>query len=341
VPSPSANGGFWTAPSTALARRYIAIAPRGVTLEYAVDRTLTELQTAIRRFHDKPEVVCAEAGVALEHAAELVSLYGTNVVYGHSLRDIDASMRSLETQVTVSGQLRTALLTGRTQFEEVRGILKELENPQAAFDERLHVIGASAMMSHGVDIDRLNTMVMLGLPLTTAEFIQATARVGRRWPGIVFVVHKIARERDASVYRSFPHFVQQGDRFVEAIPITRRSRRVLECTVSGLELARVLMLHEPRSSEPLTLISRLRAFMDSHRMDASFEVDALVGALGLEGDVDVALREDLESWMRRFFANLRDPGGDQKYPPDLSPTGPPMISLRDVEEQVTIRGVLE
>src|SRR4029453_623298 len=101
------------------------------------------------------------------------------------------------------------------------------------------------MLSHGVDVDRLNVMVMLGLPLATAEFIQATSRVGRRWPGLVFVVHKIPRERDASVFRSFAPFVLQGDRFVEPVPVTGRSRRVLDRTVAGMMLARVLMLHEP------------------------------------------------------------------------------------------------
>lgn len=35
--------------------------------------------------------------------------------------------------------------------------------------------------------------------LSVAEFIQATARVGRRWPALVVVVPKMTRERDASV----------------------------------------------------------------------------------------------------------------------------------------------
>ncbi|MGE3674178.1 MAG: helicase-related protein [Polyangiaceae bacterium] len=341
LPGPSAEGGFWTAPSRKLARRYIAIAPRGVTLEYAVDRTLTVLQEAVRKLRDEPQIVCQQANIPVEFAEELLSLYGTNVVYGNTLRDLDASMRSLETQVSVSGQLNTAQLTGRTQFEEVRQILDRLEEPESAFDDRLHVVGASAMMSHGVDVDRLNVMVMLGLPLTTAEFIQATARVGRRWPGIVLVMHKIARERDASVYRSFPSFVEQGDRFVEAIPITRRSRRVLDCTIAGMELARVLMLHEAKSTEPLTIISRLRSFAEEYNLTSEGETEALVRALGVEGELDASLRRDIERWMQRFFRDMHDPGGDQKFPSDLSPTGKPMISLRDVEEQVTIRGMLQ
>jgi hypothetical protein len=79
---------------------------------------------------------------------------------------------------------------------------------------------------------------MLGLPLTAAEFIQATARIGRTWPGLVVVLHKMALERDASVFRSFAPFVEQGDRFVESIPITRKSRRVLERTLPGLNTTR-------------------------------------------------------------------------------------------------------
>ena len=59
------------------------------------------------------------------------------------------------------------------------------------------------------------------------------------------VLHRIAHERDAGVFRSFQHFVTQGDRFVEPIPITRRSRRVLDRTVNGLVMARFLHLYEP------------------------------------------------------------------------------------------------
>ena len=113
-------------------------------------------------------------------------------------------------------------------------MLDRLQGPEQEFGERVHVITASSMMSHGVDVDRLNSMVVLGLPLTTAEYIQTTARVGRTWPGVVFVLHKMARERDASTFRSWEQFVTQGDRFVESVPITNRSTRVLEQTMPGL-----------------------------------------------------------------------------------------------------------
>lgn len=340
---PSVNEGFWTTDSEKLARRFVAVAPRGVTLEFAVDRMATALQGAVRRLLSEPDVVCEQAGVPVEFAPKLLDLYGVDVVYGNTLRDLEAASRSLETQVAVEGNLNTASLTGRTEFDDVRAILQRLEAPEESFDDRLHVITASSMMSHGVDIDRLNVMAVMGLPLTTAEFIQTTARIGRTWPGLVFVLHKIGRERDAAVYRSFPKFVTHGDRFVEPVPVTRRSRRVLARTLPGLELARLLMVHEPNSKEALTTVAKLRAWAnDGGEFRAETEREALEEILGFDGEFDAGMREDLRRWITIFFRNLEEPPGDVRLPKDLCPDEKkPMISLRDVEEQAPILGITQ
>jgi hypothetical protein len=333
---PTATEGFWTTDSDTLMRRYVAIAPRGVTIEYTVDRLLTELQRAIRRLVANPAAVCQEAGIDPRHADLLISLYGTNVVYGNTLRDLDAVIRSMETQVLVDGPLNVDSLTGRTDFEEVGGILRRLEQPEPQFFDRLHIISASSMMSHGVDIDRLNIMVMLGIPLGTAEFIQSTARIGRRWPGLVFVVHKIGRERDASVFRSFAKFVEQGDRFIEPVPITDRSRRVLHRTVAGLELARILAIHERSAGVSLATIRALANYIRTAPLSFVAEQDALLRYLEIDPDTDPGLRDEINHWFRIFEQNLRDPRADMRFPNEASPSGPPMRSLRDVEEQVPL-----
>lgn len=339
VPGPSTEEGFWTCSSTEFARKYVAVAPRGVTIEYAVDRTITELQKIIRTLSADPTGICLAAGIDPSYAPDLVSLYGVNVIYGTTLRDLDAVARSLETQVDVEGALNTASLTGGTNFEVVRRTLERLQKPELDFQERLHVVTASSMMAHGVDIDRLNIMVMLGIPLTSAEFIQATARIGRSWPGSVYVMQKMARERDAGVFRCFEKFVVHGDRFVEPIPITRRSRRVLEKTIAGIFLARILAVHEPKSDEALTTVSKLRAYFAKANITDESELAVLIGALKFDGSMDEALRKDLEKWIEGFFGNLNYPAGNFKWPSDLSPTGRPMRSLRDVEEQVPILGL--
>lgn len=341
VQGPRSDRGFWTASSEEVSRRHVSLAPRGSTLEFANDRIITVLQQEIRRLDEDPDTVCQEAGVERTQADLLLSLFGTNVVYGNTIRDLDAAARSLETQIPVQGRINTATLTGQTDFEEVRQTLSRLEDPEEQFEDRIHVVTASSMMSHGVDIDRLNTMVVLGLPLTTAEYIQTTARVGRAWPGVVFVLHKMARERDAGVYRAFDPFVRQGDRFVEPIPITRRSKRVLERTAPGLLMARLLHVHEMKWGKALTTVKTLREYATSDNYHEQTEFDAVVDMLDLGDPLDGPVRETLRDWLDHYFENVGDTGIDARFPSELCPGGDgPMRSLRDVEQQAPVRDIV-
>lgn len=337
-PPPTDGAGFWAADSDKLMRRYIALAPRRLTVEFVVDRLIVTLQSAIRRLVQEPEGLCEELGVDSSYSDFLIDLYGTNVVYGNTLQDIDAVVRSSETQYAeLTPPPNVETLTGRTDFEDVRKTLDRLEHPESDFDKRLHLIAASSMMSHGVDIDRLNVMIMLAFPLGVAEFIQATARVGRRWPALVIVVPKMMRERDASVYRAFPQFVSHGDRFVEPIPITRKSRRVLERTISGLELARITLVHEPATGDRITTIKALNNVVRQKPDLLQQDEAAIAAELGLTEE-DEFMRDQLHRWFGMFERNLREPPADSKFPSQLSPTGQPMTSLRDVEEQAPVKG---
>jgi hypothetical protein len=333
-PGPAEGRSFWSKEGTALARRYVAIAPRGVTTEFVSDRTLATMQQCVRELVAEPERVCAEAGIDLRHADFLVSNYGVDVVYGNTVRDVDAARRSLDTQLGFD--VNAATLTGQTPFDEVRTVLDRLDHPESVFGDRIHVVAASSMMSHGVDIDRLNLMVMHGVPLTTAEFIQTTARVGRKFPGLVYVLHRIAREREAATFVQFEKFVRQGDRFVEPIPITRRSRRVLRVTIPGIVEARRLAIHEPQSGGALSMVATLRAYADSAGLSYQSEFDEIADALGLTGELDELARDDLMSWLKTYFTVLRDPATTVRWPSDLSPSGGVMRSLRDVEESAPV-----
>src|SRR5207247_555047 len=178
LPGPLAARSFWSRNSEALARRYVGLAPRGVTLEYANDQLVETMQNLVRQARDDPAGTSAAAGVSVDSIPELVSLYGVDVVYGSNLKDVEAAARSFEAQIPIPG-LNPITLTGRTPLEDVRSALRRLKNPEPDFADRIHVIGASSMLSHGVDIDRLNVMLMLGVPLSTAEFIQTMPPVGR------------------------------------------------------------------------------------------------------------------------------------------------------------------
>ena len=339
-PGPQVGQSFWSCDTDILARRFAGLAPRGVTLEYATDQLTESLQRVTRRAVEDPAAVAAEIGVDAAIIPELVWNYGVDVVYGSNLKDLEAVARSFDTQIQLDRPVNAATLTGRTPLDEVRTTLDRLQDPEPDFYDRVHLVAASSMLSHGVDVNRLNVMVMLGLPLATAEFIQTTSRVGRRHSGLVIVLHKIGRERDAAVYRTFPSFVAHADRLIDPIPITAKSRRVLELTFAGLEQARIYGIHEPAAIasglKQLTKPSPLRRAFARLPVLEPDELDELIDMLDFDGPLDENLRRDLTDYVREFYRALNDPASSAEWVSDLFPNGGPMRSLRDVEEQVPV-----
>lgn len=339
-PGPEAGRSFWSQSTDILARRFAGLAPRGVTLEYATDQLTESLQRVTRRAVDDPAGVGATLGIDEARIPDLVLQYGVDVVYGSTLKDVEAVARSFDTQIQLDRPVNAATLTGRTPLDEVRQTLARLVEPEADFYERIHLVAASSMLSHGVDIDRLNVMVMLGLPLATAEFIQTTSRVGRTHPGLVIVLHKIGRERDAAVYRTFPSFVAHADRLIDPVPITAKSRRVLELTFAGLVQARLYGIHEPDAIaaglRQLTKPAPVRRAYGRLPVLEADELQAMIDMLEFEGPLDENLRRDLAGYLRDFYRALNDPASNADWVSDLFSTGEPMKSLRDVEEQAPV-----
>ncbi len=130
--------------------------------------------------------------------------------------------------------LRVEEMTSRIASTEIRPLLDELRigfDPERKDDlQPIDLLLATNMISVGVDVSRLGLMVAVGQPKSTAEYIQATSRVGRSaaGPGLVVTILNWTRPRDLSHYERFEHFHATYYRQVEPLSVTPFAARALD-----------------------------------------------------------------------------------------------------------------
>lgn len=231
-------------------RLYVGVAAPGRAFRGALARVYQTLLSGAQKHFDM-----AAGG------DQPADAYMTLVGYFNALRELGAMRRVVEDEVpqrTASvgkrgpiGQTSHPLLAARkveqivelTSRESTAKVKDAKHRLRQTFvkDRRVDVVLASNMISVGVDIDRLGLMVVAGQPTTSAEYIQATSRVGRRAdrPGLVVSCYNMRRMRDRSFYERFASYHQSFYGWVEATSVTPFSEPALDRALAAVLIAMI------------------------------------------------------------------------------------------------------
>lgn len=146
----------------------------------------------------------------------------------------------------ISGfQNRTEEFTSRQDSSRIKSLLVEAESApilQKPYGSKIFVnynmdiVQATNMISVGIDIARWNIIFMVGQPLTTAEYIQSSSRVGRTTHGLVVNIYNSLRNRELSFYENYVPYHQEFYKFVEPLMATTFTPVTLEKLIYNLYL---------------------------------------------------------------------------------------------------------
>ncbi len=178
-------------------------------------------------------------------------------------------------------------------------ILKNIENKHlingGEANPPYNYILATNMISVGIDIDRLNLMIINGQPKLNAEYIQASSRVGRKTPSIVITMYNASKSRDISHYEQFIRYHSNIYKFVEATSVTPFANMAREKALHSIiiSLARQL-IEEMNSNEGAALVNKYNEQLNEYKNIIIKRAEDI--APEKKEEVEIELNEIIEKW---------------------------------------------
>lgn len=227
-------------------RKYVGIMPSGKTKAMTEIRAMAALMQKAYTMH-LPD--------------EIKDKLWTLTVYFNSLKDLGKASTLVDDDVkdfiirTANRMFTTRRLivnadelTSRVSTTELNETLDKLEKVEYSKENMVakryasNVLLATNMISVGIDVARLNVMLMIGQPKLTSEYIQASSRVGRSFPGVAFIQYDATKSRDRSHYERFRSYHESFYRFVEPTGATPFSRPARERALHAVLVAMMRQL---------------------------------------------------------------------------------------------------
>ncbi|MCI2000976.1 MAG: DISARM system helicase DrmA [Clostridia bacterium] len=275
-------------------RKYVGVCAPGQSVKTALLRVYAIILQAAYTFSLQ------------EKYKDVIDPYYSLVGYFNSIRELGGAVRLLQDDIPkriyrIKNKYhldkqrylnRNVEITSRMSSYKIPEKLNQLETTYESRD-CLDTAVATNMIAVGMDVDRLGLMVVTGQPKQNSEYIQATSRIGRAFPGLVVTLYNAYRPRDLSHYENFTGYHSQIYRFVEgttATPFSARARdRVMHALViSAIRLSYPEMADnadaadigslsdEQLDSVKKLIIDRLNIIKPSAKADAEEEIDRFI-----------------------------------------------------------------
>jgi hypothetical protein len=255
---PTRNGSFYAETLPWPQRLYVGLIPHNKTIFNTILELIEFYYREVETLRSLPANAANPYGGKIRPGTAeweaIIDFYVTSLTYFLAGRELNSIRIDIEGDVIPNvrrdgfQEFEISELTGSTSSDDVARILDKLERTSQK-GAPADVILATSMVSHGVDIDRMNAMIFYGMPRQNAEYIQASSRVGRARVGIVFTCLHPVRERDQSHYSYFLTFHEFLGRLVEPVAINRWSKFSVNRTLPGLFMGVLLQLLASRSAE--------------------------------------------------------------------------------------------
>lgn len=255
-------------------------------------------------------------------------------------------------------RLQTDLITGAMDAGHIQAVIDRAEDrppvgaPFRDLNGALRSIVATSAVSHGVDVEELNSMFFAGMPSDIAEYIQASSRVGRTHVGFCVLVPTPQRARDRYIVEVHDIFHRFLERMIGPAAIDRWAEKAVERVVASFLQTFLCGVRSIKAmvEAPQALKGRQRIYrLTQEAKDAERE-----SALALKRDIAqfieaaVGLRspyapQDAEHYQGLIRTRVNDIFNDMSvtrfsgselriFLAVRSPDLRPMLSLRDVDK---------
>jgi hypothetical protein len=319
-------------------RLYLGISSAGRSPKFALQAVLGATMQSVHSEH--------ELGTWSD---DDIDPYWTTVAYFNSLRELGgAIVMTLDdvprTMQFVAGRQGASLRPTQQEPTELSSRIPSSKIPEELnklniklggdpwSGEPVDAVLASNMISVGVDVPRLGLMVVNGQPKSTAEYIQATSRVGRGIPGLVCTVLNFGRPRDVAHFEHFQNYHAALYRSVEATSVTPWAPRARDKALHAVLIAALRQL-----TPGLRMDEEAREFDPSHPLVQQV-VNFLVerSRIASDGVEDSETRDELDRVVQRWAARAAEQkaiGKKLRYWEVPAPPGrvPPHL-MRDAEK---------